>query len=299
MARTPDNSIAAQPRYEAESLWHNPLVPELRMEADDWLLKDYPTPSDQFAIELELIDNFKQRFPEEVQLLIEVLNDVKRYIGIGIPKYGLAPEALPDAKERGIIDELGLLKSQSQPIEFGISKLTLVLPKESNAEEIPKLSKLDKAKAYADEDGVTVVGPAPDYTQVLLAGVYKLCGAKTILEDTWQADTQGRSKEVLRQGEYQGVPVYFLETHRQAAPYYGDQTTLNVAVIGSLNVQYILRGPLPSQAQEFMKISGMHPSQYIGAVMTHGLTKDNYLEIARILAQTREAVDKTKDSTRR
>jgi len=234
----------------------------------------YPLPANPLEEEQNLLAAYTAVYPEQSKLLGEAFGLVHRAAGVGASPYRIDESQRGEAYRAGIADEQGNMTIGNGPNI--IADMVLSLPRQPKGDEPLQAA-----------DGVTIVGELPNYTHEMLESVYRLVGAEVIRDDLKAGYSQGY---VVRRGKYFGTPIYLRETYNQSNPNYNDQSSFRIACSGGSFAEEALAELNESQRQEFMNESGV--TDYIGAVVAHHITPDNYKDVAAALKQTREVVDR-------
>lgn len=248
----------------------------------------YEAPADQIAAEFALMDRFKQQFPEQEVALTESLNEVKRFAGIGVPKYKLEGP-IKGSTDDSPTDENGYLATG----EHFFAALQLQMPlKELSALEFSALSSDQQADYMMGREGVVVVGDVPTHTRALLEGLYQLTGARAVRNDL--ADGSEKNGTLIRQGTYQGSTVYFKErysTYKQHSyiqnqPDTAERRVLRVDMINEKSALEAIHNDLrPHEERElFMNLPEGVSRIDIRSMVTRGdITRHNYQNIAELI----------------
>ena len=207
--------------------------------------------------------------------MYEALSDLKRQAGFDIPKYGISEVHRQDPLHAGAIDEHGFLQQGSggsQPASFTMLALK------------PK----GPVRPGTVDDMNLIIGDIPPESRALIEGIYELVGARVMRDDHQDQESEG---VVIRQGEYQGQPIYMEEIYATAAGSYDNQPTLRVRLLNQETARQELDDLTYTQRAQFLVISGLQKGRYFDAVEAHGVTRENYLDVAHLLERTRDIVD--------
>jgi hypothetical protein len=252
----------------------------------------YPRPQDQIAFEFQLRDEFAASFPESTPVMEEALADVQRFSGINIPKYKLKEAISEDAPDTdNLVDEMGYLTIGTS----GYSRLTLKMPVSHTDEQISQMTDLERAEASQTHEGMYIVGDIPPETSALLNGLYGLTGAEVVRDDRKAGETEGT---VLRRGEYQGTPVYFSEDYMDPS-YYSGKPMMSVRILNKDIGALIAEELNHSQFKEFADAIGQAPHIARKTIADNGVNVNNYRQVADVLRQTRDVVDRVDPESRR
>jgi hypothetical protein len=251
----------------------------------------YEAPKDQLAAEFALIDDFRNKFPNQVDAFTESLSDVKRFAGIGIPKYRLA-EGQPG--DGSLNDENGYLKSDEEIFSALLLQVPLERPSQ---EEFQKLSYEEQQRFMVGESGIYIVGnDVPEHTRALLEGLYGLTGAKTLFDERAEGLTRGT---VIRQGMYQGTPVYFrelfstyIEVHSSGGVEHRERRTLRVDMLNEKDaLNKVYNDMKDGQLEEFSQLTGIDPIAVRAMHTRREINRHNYRDVAALLVEANSAVE--------
>ncbi len=248
-------------------------------------LDNYSMPVDQLAYEMDLRERYAQQFPDAQPLLNAVLNDVQRVAGIDIPQYQVSEEDREASDAAGLNDELGFLNAPFGPTSS--ATLYLELPVEHTPEEIAAMSDRERHIAEVTAAGTVVVGDLPAGTRSMLEGVYSLTGASVARDGRLDGESRGH---VIRRGEYQGTPIYFVEQYDDASPFEG-QSTLSLRLVGSTLAEKMIHEPSQAERQEFIALSGISRFDANKFIYQNDVTRENYRQIADAIRQARDTIE--------
>lgn len=255
----------------------------------------YEAPADQLGFEFSLVDSYHAAFPEQGFLIDEALNDVKRYAGFGIPKYKIVDptplgyEGDPYDAPQPPVDELGFLASG----HHFFTSLMLQAPNQYTDEELNAMSEYEQRKIGATRYGHDIIGELPPETIALLDGVYSLIGAHIVRDDRAAGLSHGR---VVRQGEYQGKPIYIEEAFNDRSEYWQGEKTFSATLLDENFGERAAEGMNELQTKEFIQQSGIDRFEAHHFIYHNSVNKHNYHDIAEVLRQGREIVDNAGES---
>lgn len=145
----------------------------------------YDLPEDQVSFEMELVDSYRQQFPEAELVLRQALADLQ----------SVTSELNPDSSK-------------------GASNLMLKMPDGVSKAELDKMSQTDRSEALAATQGVTLIdGKLPPETQAVMEGLYGLTGATLLNTRDDPLNDRPAFDYVLRRGTYHGREIYFQELY--------------------------------------------------------------------------------------
>src|SRR5262249_19093262 len=148
---------------------------------------------------------------------------------------------------------------------------------EHTDEQIAAMSLDERSQADIDSNPIRVYGNVPPETQMLVEGIYGLTGASVLRDDRTAEDPTG---EVIRQGEYQGSPVYFSENHGQIKMGGFWQPCLRIDVIGKKSAKTSLDELSKAEFKEFKELMGLNGVQALKTLPQNDGSRHNYRDIA-------------------
>ncbi|HZL07934.1 MAG TPA: FHA domain-containing protein, partial [Candidatus Dormibacteraeota bacterium] len=145
----------------------------------------YDRPADQVAFEMELVDNYRQQFPEAELILRQALADLQ----------SVTSELNPDSDK-------------------GASNLMLKMPDGISKAELDAMSEIDRSEALVSTQGVTLIDDnLPPETRAVMDGLYGLTGATEVNTRDDPLNDRPAFDYVLRRGMYHGKEIYFQELY--------------------------------------------------------------------------------------
>jgi hypothetical protein len=165
----------------------------------------YESPPDQMSFEMNLVDSYRQRFPESITILEQALGGIQ----------SVTSELNPNS-------------------ESGASNMVLKMPAGLTKAELDSMSENARAAAWASAQGVelTADGELPSETQALVEGIYALTGAQVLDLPDGFISKLPTFDYVLRRGVYQGKEIYFEELYRHDGSPDRNKIGFNLAVLG-------------------------------------------------------------------
>lgn len=247
----------------------------------------YPLPDNPLQFELELRERYAEQLPELLPLLERAINDIQNVTGMNTPKYGVDEADQAEAQAAGVADGLGHFNLP--PPSW--SSLEVYSPKKPSDEELANMTDTEREVAHEHEVKRIVIGDMPPEAVTLLEDIFKLAGAEVVRDDHVDGEDPGM---ILREGRYMGATFFIHERYDDEDFSYSsayDLPTHSFAVCSQREGEEIKARITNTERQEFIKLSGINPYDSTDIVITHGVTRANYKDVASVLAQTREAVD--------
>jgi len=215
---------------------------------------------------------------------------VHRYAGFGSPQYKIQEEDMVPAIMDNVADDLGYLNLGTDR-EGGISLLTLTMPDRTITPEVfGSMSDIDRRVAGAKVEGMSVIGAMPPETVAMLESVYGTIGAKVVRDDRAEGAQSGA---VLREGSYQGEPVFIVEDHHSNQAHLGGRDSLSVRVVGTDIAKKIKDELSDSEVAAFATATGLALPEARQEIRKNGVDRTNVANVVDVLRQTRAAVDDT------
>lgn len=241
---------------------------------------DYELPHDQLMFELDLIDTFTKRHPNDVNLLADALNVLKRFAGFNIPKYPVSiqdinPEDVAEMVSGGEVDENGYLIEGSGPVTS--SSLYL-----SNEHQQHRLS-----FSLFEHPGIYIVGELPEVSKDILFAVYALTGAQLTRDDRIKDIRRG---VVLRAGIYMGSPIFFEETYYDSSGIGDDIDVLRVSVVSRDFYLEELDSIDEVQFEDFVESTGLDVYTVRDMQAKRQINVHNYRSLAQVLVSAGQIV---------
>jgi len=243
----------------------------------------YPLPDDQFGFEAEARETFAQQFPGKEPLLNAALTEVHRYAGFDSPQYKVQEEDMVPAIMDNVADDLGYLNLGTDR-GGGMSLLTLTMPDRTvTPEAFENMSDIDRRVAGAKVEGMSVVGAMPPETVAMLESVYGAIGAKVVRDDRAEGAQSG---SVLREGEYQGEPIFVVEDYHNNQPHLGGRDSLSVRIVGTDMARKVKDELSDSEVAAFATVTGLALPEARQEIRKNGVDRTNVANVVDVLRQT-------------
>jgi hypothetical protein len=222
--------------------------------AQSLFLDEYPVPENQLMSELELVETFSAAFPQSDGLIEEALTNL--------------------SKVTGNHTSVETMNEEAEALEEARLAITNPGARDDSGFRYPTLDELGDCHY---DDGYYVSGKMPAHTIALLHGMYGLIGAETIRDDKSEGETDGL---VVRRGIYHGETVYAVEQFDHSEQ---DTALECVRLCSEDGIDRYWNQLAASERQHFLEVSGITTLKYHDAIRTHGVTRDNYEQIAEDL----------------